>query len=101
VQNNLRKSLHIHRNPVEFNTWTERKRSQIETQHTEENIMRKLTAKTKYKYHEDGYAIIYACRKGTTKFVPAFTCHESCIPLILKAQSFDLENVVLKPYVEA
>jgi len=62
--------------------------------------MRKLTAKTKYSYHADGYAIIYACLKGTTKFIPAFVCHESCIPLIIAAKSLQVENVVLKPFVK-
>lgn len=60
--------------------------------------MRKLTEKTKYAYHKDGYAIIYARRIGCEKFVPAFSCHASCIPLILAAQSLNVVNVVLKPY---
>jgi hypothetical protein len=60
--------------------------------------MKKLTSKTKYSYHEDGHAIIYACLKGTTKFVPAFVCHPSCIPLIQAANNLVVENVVLKPY---
>lgn len=64
------------------------------------DIMRKLTTKTKYSYHEDGYAIIYACLKGTTKFIPAFTCHESCIAIIMKEQSFDNENVILKAFIK-
>lgn len=62
--------------------------------------MKTLTTKTKYSYHEDGHAIIYACLKGTTKFVPAFVCHSSCIPLIKAANSIDVENVVLKPYIK-
>lgn len=63
--------------------------------------MKKLTDKTKYKIHEDGYAVIYACVKGTTKFVPAFTCHASCIDLIKAANSLQVDNVILKPYVQS
>lgn len=60
--------------------------------------MRKLTDKTKYKYTEDNGAVVYACLKGTTKFVPAFICHASCIPLIINANSFNVDGVILKPY---
>ena len=59
--------------------------------------MKKLTSKTKYAYHEDGYAVIYACLKGTRKFVPAFTCHASCISLIIASGNLDTENCILKP----
>lgn len=59
--------------------------------------MKKLTDRTKYEIR-DGHAVIFACIKGTTKFIPAFVCHTSCISLIQKANSLEVSNVVLKPY---
>jgi len=61
--------------------------------------MKKLTDKTKYELR-DGHAVIFACLKGTTKFVPAFVCHTSCISVIQAANSIRADNVVLKPYQE-
>lgn len=64
--------------------------------------MRKLIGKTKYKIDwENGTATIYACLKGTTKFIPAFTCHPSCIDVIQKDGNFDNPNVVLYPVERA
>lgn len=60
--------------------------------------MKKLTDKMKYKIHPDGFAVIYAKRKGESVFVPAFVCHLSCIEPIKAANSLRVENVVLRPY---
>lgn len=62
--------------------------------------MRKLTDNTWFKYKE-GHAVIYAKRKDNGQRVAAFTCHESCIPLIQKANSLSLDNVVLRPFKRA
>ena len=59
--------------------------------------MKKLTDRTKSEIR-DGHAVIFACLKGTTKFVPAFVCHTSCISVIQAANSLQADNVVLKIY---
>lgn len=59
--------------------------------------MKKLTDKTKYDIHEDGYAIIYAKKKGEDKWSIFGTCHSSCIPLIKKANKLFTDNVFISP----
>lgn len=60
--------------------------------------MKKLVGKTKYIIDsETGTATIYACLKGTTKYIAAFTCHSSCIDVIQQEGNFDNPNVILRP----
>lgn len=58
--------------------------------------MRKLIKNAKYRY-KDGFAVIYLKSKTSGKFVPAFECHASCIPVIISSNSLIADGVVLLP----
>ena len=57
--------------------------------------MKKLTKCSKYSFDEDGDLCIHLKLKSSGKWVLAYKCHASCLPIIKERGTIFVENVVL------